>query len=200
MSINKLNQFEILKGLPPYGPMYIPINTDGEGFFSEGFVVKFYTKDGTNWVANFKPGWTNYYTVFDYPKFNIVIVIAGGYVYVMSPEIKKPITSYELAVDQALNHNNENLIFSDSTEIFYYNVYENSLWFSERLALDGIKDLQIYDNVLFGKTYDLYYTEEWEDFSINLDTKEINGGSFRKLLKQNKTINVRKKSWWKFWI
>jgi len=103
--IHKSSQCEVLKGLPAYGPMYIPINTDGEGFFSEGFVVKFYTKDGTNWIANFKPGWTNYYDVFDYSKFNTVIIIAGGYVYVMSPEKIKPITSYELAVEKALTHN-----------------------------------------------------------------------------------------------
>ncbi|KAA5537750.1 hypothetical protein [Paenimyroides baculatum] len=196
MSTRNSNQFEVLKSLPAYGPMYIPINTDGEDFFSEGFVIKFYTKDGTNWVANFKTGWTNYYDVFDYPKFNIVIVIAGGYVYVMSPENKKPIVSYELAVEHALNHNNKNLIFSDSTEIFYYNIYENSLWCSERLSIDGIKDLKIHDNVLFGKTYDLYDTEEWENFSINLDTKEIKGGSF---IKNNPTTTFRKKSWWKFW-
>lgn len=196
MSTPNSNRFEVLKSLPAYGPMYIPINTDGEDFFSEGFVVKFYTKDGTNWVANFKPGWTNYYDVFDYPKFNIVVVIAGGYVYVMSPEIRKPINSYELAIEQALNHNNENLILSDSTEIFYYNIYQSNLWCSERLSIDGIKDLKIDKNVLFGKTYDLSDTEQWEDFSINLDTKEIKGGSF---IKNNPTTALRKKSWWNFW-
>ncbi|UUV21131.1 hypothetical protein [Paenimyroides aestuarii] len=196
MSTRNSNQFEVLKSLPAYGPMYIPINTDGEGFFSEGFVVKFYNKDGTNWIANFKPGWTNYYDVFDYPKFNIVIVIAGGFVYVMSPENKKPIVSYELGVEYALKHNDENLIFSDSEKIFDYNIYENSLWCSKRLSVDGIKDLKIQDNVLFGKTYDLCDTEQWQDFSINLDTKEIKGRYF---IEGSSSITVRKKSWWKFW-
>ena len=70
------------------------------------------------------------------------------------------------------------------------------MWCSERLSIDGIKDLKIHENVLFGKTYDLYDTEEWEDFSINLITKEIKGGSF---MKNNPTTKLRNKSWWKFW-
>ena len=199
LSVRNSNQFEILKSLPSYGPMYIPINTDGEGYFSEGFVVKFYTKDGTNWIANFKPGHTNYYDVFDYPRFNIVIVIAGGYVYVMSPENKKPIISYELKIEQALIHTNQNLILADSTKVFYYNIFENSLWCCERLSIDGIKDLKIHNNVLYGKTLDLYYSNQWENFSINLHTKEIIGGSFRKNIKNNQTLEIRKKTWWKFW-
>ena len=50
-------RYEILDGLPTYGPMYVPVSEDGEPFYSEGFVVRFYKSDGSEWVANFKPGW-----------------------------------------------------------------------------------------------------------------------------------------------
>ena len=49
-------QYEILEALPTYGPMYIPVTENDEAFYSEGFPVRFYKSDGTNWVANFKPG------------------------------------------------------------------------------------------------------------------------------------------------
>jgi hypothetical protein len=59
-------RYEILDGLPSYGPIYISISQDGIPFYSEGFVVRFYKSDGTNWVANFKPGWTNSSGVYEF--------------------------------------------------------------------------------------------------------------------------------------
>src|SRR5690606_39492556 len=38
-------RYEILDGLPTYGPMYVPVSEDGEPFYSEGFVVRFYKSD-----------------------------------------------------------------------------------------------------------------------------------------------------------
>jgi hypothetical protein len=72
------NRYEILSGLPPYGPMYIPVSEDEVPSYSEGYVVRFYKSDETNWVANFKTGWTNFSGVYDFPEFRRTIVFALG--------------------------------------------------------------------------------------------------------------------------
>ena len=51
-------RYEILNALPAYGPMYISISDDGEPYYTEGYVVKFKKRNGEEWVANFKPGWS----------------------------------------------------------------------------------------------------------------------------------------------
>jgi hypothetical protein len=71
-------KYEILEALPAYGPMYIPVTENGEGFYSEGFPVRFYKPDGTSWVGNFAPGWTNLNIVYELKETNNLIVIAGG--------------------------------------------------------------------------------------------------------------------------
>lgn len=51
----EVKRHEILKGLPPYGPIYIPVfYTDhpSESFYIEGFVVRFISQ-GESWMANF---------------------------------------------------------------------------------------------------------------------------------------------------
>jgi len=58
--------YEILKGLPSYGKMYIPITNFENEKYSEGYVVRFFKKDGTDWVTNFGKGWSNYSNVFEF--------------------------------------------------------------------------------------------------------------------------------------
>jgi hypothetical protein len=51
------NNYEILKGLPGTGPMYVTIGDNSyHSDYSEGFVIRFSKKDGTHWVGNFKRG------------------------------------------------------------------------------------------------------------------------------------------------
>jgi hypothetical protein len=48
-----INAFDILLGLPPYGPMAPSFPEHGRGLFSEGLVVRF-TPFGRNaWIGNF---------------------------------------------------------------------------------------------------------------------------------------------------
>ena len=50
-----VKQYELLDGLPPYGPMYISVTTDdSEPYASEGYVLRLFKSDGTSWVANFR--------------------------------------------------------------------------------------------------------------------------------------------------
>lgn len=62
--------------MPTYGPMYVPITDNGEPFYSEGFPVRFYKLDQTEWVANFQPGWTELKQIIEFEKTQNLLIIA----------------------------------------------------------------------------------------------------------------------------
>ncbi len=206
-------RFEILEGLPPYGPMYIPITIDDEPFVSEGYVVRFFKSDGTDWVANFKPGWTDYYGIFDYPDHDSTIVIAGGLGYIMSTENETPKSSFGLTIKHVIQRKDGSLICADDTHILLLDNQSGDFWESDRISWDGIRDLKLDENIVTGQSYDPTNSiKPWADFFFDLDTKEINGGSFQETLKNNphleanktglireKQIDDKKKRWWKIW-
>lgn len=111
-------QFEILKGLPPYGDMYIPIG-NFDKLYSEGFVVRFFKSDNTSWVANFPLGWNNCLKAFDFPEYNLVIVISGGKGYAMTPDEEKPKFTFDL-ISEVLQTKNKSLIFLDGIGILFF--------------------------------------------------------------------------------
>ena len=61
--------------------MYIPVTDNDEPFYSEGFAVRFYKTDGTEWVANFQPGWTDLKTIIKFADTTNLLVIAFGTCY-----------------------------------------------------------------------------------------------------------------------
>jgi hypothetical protein len=208
-------QYEILNGLPPYGPMYVSVTTNSdEPFFSEGYVLRLFKSDGTNWVANFRLGWTKYNKTFDFPDKKTIVVIAGGQGYVMSPDDEKPKFTFGLTITEALQTDDGSLICADNERITFLDNSNGQLWLSERISWDGIKNLKISEDTVRGTTYDPTNSiQDWCDFSINLKTKEIIGGSYTNYLKQNPKLEfgddemlkekvttiIEKKPWWKIW-
>lgn len=173
-------RYEILNSLPAYGPMYISVTHIDEPFYSEGFVVRFYKSDGTNWVANFQLGWTNFSKVFDFPEHKLVIVVAGGQGYVMSPENVTPKSTFGLTISNAHQTDNRSLVFVTNVNIMVLDNANGEFWHSERISWDGIKIVKLLDNIIYGLAYDPTNSiQEWSEFSINLKTKEITGGTWR---------------------
>lgn len=200
-------RYEILDSLPAYGPMYIPITDDDERYFSEGFVIRFYKSNGTDWVANFRPGWTGFNKVFDFPQHDLIVVFAGGLGYIMNPNIEKPKMTFGITIDSVFQTENGSLACSDGISIQFLDNQTGELWQSERISWDGFKDLKLDGEIISGLSYDPTNSlNEWAEFSLNLRTKEINGGSYRLTMKQNPHIpkvqlqgENETKPWWKIW-
>lgn len=172
-------RYEILAGLPSYGPMYIPVSDTGEPFFSEGFVVRFYKKDDTDWVANFEPGWTDMSLVADFPDANRIVVVAKGQGYVMLPEEHKPVDTFGVTIKHSLRAETGELVLADDDSVWIIGK-EGNVWRSERISWDGFADLKLQSNILTGLSYDpTDDNEKWCPFTIDLVTKEITGGSYR---------------------
>jgi len=209
--LTEKKRYEILKSLPAYGPMYISISKNGKQFYSEGFVIRFYKDDGTDWVANFETGWSGLDKVFDCSEKNTIVVFAGGFGYVMNPNEEKPLITIDSMVNEVFQTQNGDLICIDDIGIQIFNILTREIWTSERISWDGFKDLTFEDGIIKGKSFDPTNSiKEWTDFSFNTENKEIKGGSFREMLKQNPHLEMKnrvevklktkeKKPWWKIW-
>src|SRR5436190_13065877 len=129
-------RYDILDGLPSYGPMYVPVSESGEQFSFEGFVVRFYKSDGSEWVANFRPGWTDCNLVVDYPDSNRIIVVAKGQGYIMTPDKEIPIDTFGVDIKDAIKTEDNKIILVDD---IYVRLIDDrgTLWQSERISWDG---------------------------------------------------------------
>jgi hypothetical protein len=172
-------KYEILNSLPAYGPMYIPISENGEQFGSEGYVVKFFKDDGTEWVANFATGW-GIDKVFEYSGKNLIVVFASGIGYVMNPNSEKPLKIIGCMTKNIFQTKTGELNCIDDTGIEIFNPETYDIWTSDIISWDGFKELFFENGIIKGKSYDPTNSiQEWSDFTFNVQTKEITGGSFR---------------------
>ena len=204
MKPSSIKNFEILSGLPPYGPMYIPISTDSyeAPSYSEGFVVKFKQSTGEEWVANFKRGETSYDNVFGFPEYNLVVVFAGGNGYIMNPDIQKPIKIFGHLISEVIQKDDGSLICCDTRCIIIYKPEKNELWKSHEISWDGIRNLVLQGNKLCGQSFDPF-DSTWSNWELDIETKEFSTRNstkdFQKGNKHQINSTEDKKPWWKFW-
>ena len=191
MKVTTEKRYEILDSLPTYGPMYVPVTENGEPFYSEGFPVRFNKTDGTDWVANFQPGWTELKRIIEFEATQNLLVLACGTCYLMNPNDTKPIKVFGVGYCDIFNASNDRLVLQDQTDLTIIEP-DGSHWDSERISWDGLKELKVDNNIVSGLSYDpMYDTGEWVAFSYDLDTKTLTGGSYHRY--------DNKKPWWKIW-
>jgi hypothetical protein len=190
--LTEKKKYEILEALPTYGPMYIPVTENDEAFYSEGFPVRFYKSDGTNWVANFKPGWTDLKVIYELKDTPNLLVIACGTCYLMNPDQTIPISIFGVGYSTVFMTEDGRLVLQDQTEITIIETNGNH-WGTERISWDGLKDLKLENSIVTGLSYDpMNDADEWVSFTYDLDTKVLTGGSYNR-------YEAIKKSWWKVW-
>ena len=159
--------------------MYIPISEDGISFYSEGYVVRFYNSDGTNWIANFKCGNSNFSHVYDYPTQNRIIVFANGICYIMTPENEMPIHVFGNGISKAYQTTDGFLILPGQTDISVLNVNNDEVFTCERVSWGGLNDLHFENDILTGLAYEpTSKGGEWKPFSFNFRTKELIGNTY----------------------
>ncbi len=192
-------RYEILTHLPPYGPAYVPIPANSNAEYSEGFAVRFYKEDGSDWVANFMTGITNLKGVYERPDQSNLLIIANGLCYLMNPDKTTPLDIFGYGYDKILTVSDNRLILQNETSLTIVET-NGTHWETERISWDGfselgwraVKDSELNNNVVKGLSYNpMNDANEWVPFEYNIDTKELFGGSFN-------TTN-RTKPWWKFW-
>lgn len=192
--MEKQKSYEILESLPSNGPIYISVTENNENYVSEGFTVRFFRNNGTNWVANFKPGWTNFNQVYEIENQTNLIVIAGGTLYLMNPENEKPLDVYGVGIERAFKSEQNQIILQDQTDLTIIEK-NGEYWTTERISYDGIKELKINGNIVSGLAYVPTSDDDlWLEFTLNLENRKVNGGSFEEI----KSVEIKNK-WWKIW-
>lgn len=174
--------------------MYISIPPDNYNLYSEGFVVRFYKKDGSEWVGNFQLGFTQLKKVTELEGSPNLLVIAGGTCYIMNPESEKPLDMFGAGYNYILLSSDNRIVMSTPCELTIVEP-DGTYWHSDRFALDGIENLQIENNIVKGTVSEpVEGYEEWVDvdFTYDIDTKTLTGASFFQSFKPIKP-------WWKFW-
>jgi len=190
-NLNDLRRYEILDGLPVYGPMYISVTHTKDPFYSEGYAVRFYKADQTSWVANFQPGWTLLKSVIDLINSSNVLVIAYGSCYVMNPDDTQPVSVFGVDYHEYFLSENGKVVLQGQTDLTIVEP-NGDYWITERISWDGLKELKLENNILIGLSYDpMNDADEWMPFEYNIDKKILTGGSYNR-------HQFGKKSWWKF--
>ncbi len=163
-------RYEILAGLPPYGPMYISVSQNGKEHYSDGFVVRFFNSDNTSWVANFERGWTRLSGVFELPAHGELLVIAGGNCYLMSPDQTEPRSFFGCNYHWALPAPDHRIVLADETGLTIVEP-NGDYWHSEDIALDGFKKIEIESNIVTGLAS--CNIDEWMEFSYDINRKRL---------------------------
>jgi hypothetical protein len=173
-------RYELLNSLPAYGPMYVSVTENDEPFYSEGMVIRLFRTDGTDWIANFQPGWTDLNMVYELPDLSGLLVIAGGTCYIMLPDKKQAVEVFGVSYKEVVQADDGRLILQDGV---YLTIVEKNgeYWVSQRISWDGIKDLSIEGTLVIGLFLNpMNSNDEWIPFSYDINTKIIIGGCFNK--------------------
>ncbi len=176
MPDNTFQSYQILESLPVYGPMYTPVSWREEPSFSEGYVVRFFRDDKTEWVANFFPGWTEFCVVIEMKNSKNLLVVAFGAAYIMNPNEETPLGRFGVGFHGYAEHVDGRIVLVDQTDL---TIVEpgGKYWTTKRISIDGLKNLEINGDIVSGLCYSLE-SGNWQHFSYDIENKILIGGSY----------------------
>jgi hypothetical protein len=182
--------FEVLLGLPPYGPMAKPFPASGYGAFRQGFVVQFESEKIGTWVGNFQSGLTTFSGAYDHPDGKLVVIVAGGAIYIVDPDTQAAEESGGM-VSSVIQVSEKNaLLFNDNIYLSLISSHGN--WQTKRLSWDGIRNLSISGDFVLGEGW--RYDDTWHEFSVSLANGSHSGGAYD----GSEFVPIRR-PWWQFW-
>lgn len=170
-------QFEVLPGLPTCGPLAESFSATGQGRHREGYVVRFFPREGESWVGNFQPGIASLCCVVEHPDGTRLIVISGGEGYVVDPANRKTVefmASWYVAVHRIQELNQ--LVFE--TPVDFEAIGESGkLWCTHQVSWDGMRNVVVCGCELRGEAWGL--DDCWYPFRVDLRSGMVDGGSYK---------------------
>jgi hypothetical protein len=164
-----LLRFEVLPGLPPYGPPAISFTKNGPREQREGLVVRFYPKGAKPWVGNFVGGMTACTIALDHPNNTDVIVVARGEACIVDPDSQTIRASITADVKNVFPVPALELVLLEGIVDFQAIKADNTGWRSNRISWDGFRNVQILGTELLGEAYDPT-NAGWTPFNLDLLT------------------------------
>jgi hypothetical protein len=143
MSKHTQSEFEILNGLPAYGPLPLQFSSTGQGTHREGLVVKFRPTQAEEWVGNFQPGLTSFHKVLAHPNQNYFVVVSGGEAYVIDPVTHNLVANFGGSIETAFEIPTQNAVLFSNGLWFELLGPSGLMWKTKRLSWDGMPSVPI---------------------------------------------------------
>jgi hypothetical protein len=186
-------RFEVLSGLPPYGPMAISFTKNGAREHREGLVVRFYPKASEPWVGNFIGGMTACNVVLDHPNETYVIVVAQGEACIVDPERRTVIDRMARDIKQVIPVPSlGSVIFQRLTDFLAIRA-DNSGWHSPRISWDGFRNVEVRETELLGEAY-TPGDDTWVPFKLDLLTGHCTDGIYEKEMSRAVLVSPSEKA------
>ena len=177
-------RFEILSGLPAYGPTAEAFSATGPGKHREGFVVRFGANAESEWVGNFQPGLGGLSGVFEHPNGTELIVIASGRGYIVDPSSRQCSSTFGAHIQSAFEIQDRRMIIFGNGLWFEAIGTSGRVWRSDRVSWDGMRNLSIDGLTLSGEAYDI--SDNWVPFELDIASGNFTGGSYNGLQRRNR--------------
>jgi hypothetical protein len=171
-----VNAFDILPGLPPYGPRALSFPENGRGFFSEGLVVQFLPSGREAWIGNFQRGSTGPDTVLEHPDQQHILVVSGGVGYIVDPETATLTHQLSGLIKQVIPAPDLGAIVLGDDMKFEAVRADGLWWQSGRISWDGFRKIVKSGTILTGESYSTL-DQVWSPFALDLTTGAFAGGS-----------------------
>jgi hypothetical protein len=170
--------WEVLDGLPAYGPMAEPFSATGQGTHREGLVVRFVLPTGS-WVGNFQRGFSSLDEVFAHPDGRHVVVVAGGTAYVLDAEGHNLVAHFEAGIEQILLVPESGFVLLGNGLWFEALGPTGTVWRSQRISWDGMRNVSLAGTVVRGEAYAPEGRDgTWYPFEVHVMTGFVSGGSY----------------------
>jgi hypothetical protein len=171
--------FEILPGLPPYGPAAEAFPADGRQAYWKGLVVRFTPRVKSSWVGNFARGSSGYDAVVLHPDQCQVIVVAGGAGYHVDPESRRQTHQFGSGglISSLQSLPELNLVIAADNFRIAACLADDIGWCTERISWDGIRNITITGSTLHGEAWSPV-SERWWPFEVDLLTAKTSGAIY----------------------
>jgi len=145
----------------------------------DGLTVKVTPLGCESWIGIFEFGTVtpnDILAIYTMPELNKFCVVAGGAGYIVSatnPEKWEEVRAIPIVDERCIKSHNI-IMFADYTELIAYDEF-GIRWKTQRLAYDSFKIIDIKDNVLMGRLWNIR-NEADEIFEVNLNDGSQAGG------------------------
>ncbi|MFK4509737.1 hypothetical protein LPJ38_14085 [Bradyrhizobium daqingense] len=170
-------RFEVLPGLPPYGPPAVSFTERGDSEFREGLVVRFYPKMSEPWIGNFLGGMSDYTNVFDHPNGTDVIVVAWGETFIIDPGHRAIREHLASDTQRAIPVPALGLVLFQGLVGFNAVRSDGSRWRSPRISWDSFRDINVVETELTGEAW-TPIGDAWVPFALDLLTGRCTGAIY----------------------
>ena len=136
----------------------------------EGLVVRVAPDSGTPWIANCRPGLTQFSTARVHPDGRRGLLVAGGQYYIVDPANRALVQSGGGAITALWELDTPASVLFSHQDIYLERIGATGrLWYSRRLSWDGFQSIRFADDHVAGLGWNAT-KEAWEPFEVDLRT------------------------------